>query len=388
MKLRWLWVPLVLCGLSSTETRADNRVIVRTTLGLQGLQLFCNGLPVLQNCTVVTGLDGSLNQLFLVTTPLDLTTFLNLLGGTAGIVDAEADQLLSLVGGLNLVSTPPAGLSDTTPVSYFGSTVWDGYVNQPAANIVHVSQAQTTFKAMGRGVVADIDTGVDPNHPALKPVLLPGYDFTRNQPGGSEMTDFTGTPPSGSTSNIAQVNQSTAAVLDQSTAAVLDTSQYAAFGHGTMVMGIIHLVAPQAQLLPLKAFGSDGTGYLSNLLHALYYGVQSGANVVNMSFDMKSNSAEFSKAITYADQNGAICAASAGNDGTQEIVYPAAYQSDVMGVASTSNTDTRSSFSNYGDAIVWVAAPGEGIISTYPFSTYAAGWGTPLRSFPERARFH
>jgi hypothetical protein len=47
-----------------------------------------------------------------------------------------------------------------------------------------------------------------------------------------------------------------------------------------------------------------------------------------------------------------------------------------MGVASTSDTDTRSSFSNYGSAIVWVAAPGEGVISTYPFSTYAAGWGT------------
>src|SRR4029077_6066810 len=38
--------------------------------------------------------------------------------------------------------------------------------------------------------------------------------------------------------------------------------------------------------------------------------------------------------------------------------------------------DTRSSFSNYGNAIVWVAAPGESIVSTYPFSTYAAGWGT------------
>ena len=376
MKLRWLWVALLLCGLCSTQARADNRAIVRTTLGLQGLQAFCNGLPLLQNCTVVTGLDGSLNQLFLLTTPLDLTTFLNLLGNTVGIVNAEADQLLSLVGGLNLVTTPPAGLSDTTLVSYSGSTVWDGYVNQPAAGIVRVSEAQTTFKVLGTGIVADLDTGVDPNHPALKPALLPGYDFTRNQPGGSEMTDYTGTPPSGSTSNVAQVNQSTAAVLDQSTAAVLDNSQYAAFGHGTMVMGIIHLVAPQAQLLPLKAFSSDGSGYLSNILHAVYYGVQNGANVINMSFDMKSNSMEFSKAITYANQNSVICAASAGNDGVQEIVYPAAYQSDVMGVASTSNADTRSSFSNYGDGIVWVAAPGEGIVSTYPFGTYAAGWGT------------
>ena len=378
MRLRWLWVPLFVCGLCSNPARADNRVIVRTTLGLQGLQAFCNGLPLLQNCTVVGGLDGSLGQLFLITTPLDLTTILNLLGSTVGIVDAEADQLLNLVGGLNSVATAyPAGLSDTTPVNYSGSTVWDGYVNQPAANIVRVSAAQTTFNVMGRGIVADIDTGVDPNHPALKPVLLPGYDFTRNQPGGSEMTDFTGAPPPPNTTNVAQVNQSTAAVLEQSTAAVLETNpQYAAFGHGTMVMGIIHLVAPQAQLLPLKAFSSDGTGYLSNILHAVYYGVQSGTNVINMSFMMKSNSVEFKKSMDYANQNGVIGASSAGNDGVQETVYPAAYRTDVMGVASTSNTDTRSSFSNYGDTIVWVAAPGEGVISTYPFSTYAAGWGT------------
>jgi Subtilase family len=376
MNWKWFWAPLLICGLCSSPAKADNRIIVRTTLGLQGLQAFCGGLPLLQNCTVVGGLDGSLGQLFLVTTPADLTTFLNLLGSTVGIVDAEADQLLNLVGGLNQVTTPPAGLSDTTPVQYSGSTVWDGYVNQPSAGIVHVSQAQTTFKVMGTGIVADIDTGVDPSHPALKAVLLPGYDFTRNQPGGSEMTDYTGAPPSGSTTNIANVNQSTAAVLDQSTAAVLDTSQYAAFGHGTMVMGIIHLVAPTAQLLPLKAFSSNGTGYLSDILHAAYYGVQNGANVINMSFDMTSNSLEFNKALDYANQNGVICSASAGNDGMLEIVYPAAYQNDVMGVASTSDTDTPSAFSNYGDAIVWVAAPGEGIISTYPFGTYAAGWGT------------
>src|SRR5438874_1946047 len=266
MKLRWLWVPLLICGFYASPATADNRVIVRTT-NLQVLQTLCT-LPT--TCTVVGGLDGTLNQLFLVTTPLDVTTLLNLLGSTLGFVDAEADQLLSL-NSLNQVTTPPPGLSDTTPVNYYVSTVWDGYVNQPAASIVGVSAAQTTFNVTGRGIVADIDTGVDPNHPALQPVLLTGYDFTRNQPGGWVMTDFTGTPPSGNTGNIAQVNQSTAAVLDQSTAAVLDCNQqtpcqYAAFGHGTMVMGVIHLVAPQAQLLPLKAFSSDGTAYLSNIL--------------------------------------------------------------------------------------------------------------------------
>jgi subtilisin family serine protease len=47
-----------------------------------------------------------------------------------------------------------------------------------------------------------------------------------------------------------------------------------------------------------------------------------------------------------------------------------------MGIASTSNSDTRSSFSNYGTPQVWVAAPGEWIVTTYPWGTYAASSGT------------
>src|SRR5260370_40689114 len=47
-----------------------------------------------------------------------------------------------------------------------------------------------------------------------------------------------------------------------------------------------------------------------------------------------------------------------------------------MGIASPSNNDPLSSFSNYGNDLIWVAAPGEGIVTTYPFGTYAAGWGT------------
>jgi subtilisin family serine protease len=70
-----------------------------------------------------------------------------------------------------------------------------------------------------------------------------------------------------------------------------------------------------------------------------------------------------------------VCIASVGNDGQQEMVYPAGLN-NVIGVASTSNGDTLSSFSNYGQPPVWIAAPGEGIITTYPYGTYAAGWGT------------
>jgi len=396
MKRRMCLTGVLLALLWATPARADTGIIIRTTGGLSALQVFCS-LP-LSPCTIIGSLDGTLGQVFLVTTPLDPTAFINLLGGTVGglvgFVDAEVNQLLSLVGGLNVVPTPlsPTLMQDRSSVAYPAgstSTAWNSYVNQPATTIVEVQNAQKSFNVAGSGIVADIDTGVDPNHPALQGVLLPGYDFTRNQTGGSELNDVNSTdfptypPPPCSSSSCpapAQVNQSTAAVLDQSTAAVLDGNgtpkKYAAFGHGTMVMGIIHLVAPTAQLMPLKAFHSDGTASLSDILRAIYYGVQNSANVINMSFDVKTSSVELQKALDYANQQNVICAASSGNDGTQEIVYPAALQNDVMGVASTTNQDTRSKFSNYGNAIVWVAAPGESIVSTYPFNTYAAGWGT------------
>jgi len=95
-----------------------------------------------------------------------------------------------------------------------------------------------------------------------------------------------------------------------------------------------------------------------------------------MSFDLPTYSQAMNQAVTSANRAGIICVASAGNDGKDELVYPAAFTSVVMGVASTNNQDQRSSFSNYGQDLVWVAAPGEGIISPYPYGTYAAGWGT------------
>ena len=220
---------------------------------------------------------------------------------------------------------------------------------------------------------------MDPTHPALQGVLLSGYDFTRNQSGGSELNHVSmSAPPPCETCAAAYVNQHTAAMLDQHTAAMLDGSQYAAFGHGTMVMGVIHLVAPTAQLLPLKAFSADGSGSLSNILAAIYYAVQNNTNVINMSFDITTSSTELTDAINYANSHNVICAASSGNDGMDEMVYPAGLQ-NVMGVASTNNQDQRSTFSNYGNQIVWVAAPGEGVITTYPFATYAAGWGTSVQ---------
>ncbi|HVH70920.1 MAG TPA: S8 family serine peptidase [Candidatus Dormibacteraeota bacterium] len=351
---------------------AGTRFIVRNPYGLASLQQLCLAL----GCNVAGAVDGALGKLFLVTAPssIDPNVFLQTLRSHPEVTNAELDALLKVMQ--STTSVPPSGLTDSAPVNYFGTSVWHGYVAQPAGAIVRLPDTQLAFNVTGAGIVADIDTGVDPSHPVLQPVLLSGYDFTRNQPIGSEMTDFTGAPPPANSRNVAKVNQSTAAVLDQSTAAVLDQGpQFGAFGHGTMVAGIIHLVAPTSQIMPLKAFQADGTGYLSNVLRAVYFAVQNGANVINMSFSLPTYSTEMARAVKFAVHHQVICVASAGNDGKEEIVYPAGLSS-VMGVASTANDDSRSTFSNYGGDLVWVAAPGEGVITTYPFGTYAAGWGT------------
>jgi subtilisin family serine protease len=156
---------------------------------------------------------------------------------------------------------------------------------------------------------------------------------------------------------------------------VLDGSNYSAFGHGTMTARVVHLVAPQAKIMPLKSFKADGTGYDSDVLRAIYYAVQHGAKVMNMSFDFTSYSPELARAIQYANNKGVVSVASAGNDGLRTTVYPAALPG-VVDVASTSNWDIQSTFTNYGAPPVWMAAPGEGVVTTYPWNTYAAGWGT------------
>jgi subtilisin family serine protease len=142
-----------------------------------------------------------------------------------------------------------------------------------------------------------------------------------------------------------------------------------------MTAGIVHLVAPQANIMPLKSFSANGTGYASDILRAIYYAVNHGAKVINMSFDFTSSSQELATAINYATTRGVICVASAGNDGKMENVYPASLP-NVIDVASTSDNNTPSSFSNYGAPPVWLSAPGEAVMSTYPYNTYAAGWGT------------
>lgn len=372
MRSRGLFFVLLTLVFWSAPVFASGRLIVRVNGGLPGIKSAC----LLAGCTVTESIDGALGQVFLVNTLdfLNLNVVLQALSSAIGVVDVEPDLLAKVADSSRDI--PPA-LSDNTPVPYYGSTVPEGYVQQPATQIIRIPNASAAFpNATGTGIVAVIDTGVDPNHPALAGVLLPGYDFTRNQGGADELLDFHATGNSVISTQPLWTSPNTAANVSQSTAAVVDgNSQYSDFGHGTMVAGIIHLVAPTAKILPLKAFHADGTGYTSDILRAIYYAIVEHANILNMSFTLPGYSREIATALDVATSTGIISVAAAGNSGEETLAYPAALW-DVIGVASTDNYNQLSSFSNYGPEMIWVAAPGEGVVTTYPFSTYAAGWGT------------
>ena len=315
---------------------------------------------------------------------------------TSEVTNFEQDQAIASPE----VSQSTAAILDSLPtpstVAYYGSNVLGFYTTQPAATLIRLADTQTTFGTLGAGIVAIIDTGIDPTHAVLASSIVAGggYDFVHNQAGASEWGDLTkdvskilarSSPLVTSKNTVARVSQSTAAILDQSTAAILDKylKQHhlympAAFRHGTMVAGVVHLVAPMAQIMPLKAFRGDGTANLSDILRAVYYATDHGAHVINMSFTLTRPSTELANAIEYADNANVICVAAAGNNNKVKVGNPANLPY-VMGVASSSDKDLRSKFTSYGRG-VFVAAPGEGIATTFPGQNYAEATGTSFSS--------
>ena len=302
--------------------------------------------------------------------------------------DVNGTSVVTEIGASPQLSASTVEILDSlsrTVIPYFGTQVWAGYIGQPALGVIKVSQAQQI--ADGRGIiVAVIDTGVDPHHPALTGSLVDGYDFTRDLPGsGSEWTDLnastveildSASPPVPDPGTPIPVNSSTLALVDQTTASRLDLGLLPhAFGHGTMVAGLVHVVAPAAKIMPLKVFDADGNSNTFDIERAIYYAVDHGAKVINMSFSSANASAEVTHAIDYAGAHGVISLASAGNSGRSEVVFPAGYR-NVMAIGSTSLADERSTFTNFGDHLVQFAAPGETLITLYPGGRYSAVSGT------------
>jgi len=218
---------------------------------------------------------------------------------------------------------------DGGPASYYG---------QYAVSLIRATLAQAITS--GSGVtVAVIDTGLDSTHPAFAGHLVQGWDYVGNDANPAE--EGTG----------------------------------GGYGHGTMLAGLVILVAPGAMIMPLRVFDPTGAGDVANVSSAIRYAADHGARVINMSFGMSDISDPLQSAITYAWQRGAILIASAGNANTSAPHYPAAFDEQVLAVTATDPNDVKAGFSSYG-SYVDVSAPGVSVYSTYPGGQYAWWDGT------------
>ena len=157
-------------------------------------------------------------------------------------------------------------------------------------------------------MIADIDVGVDADHPELKGRLTPGFDFFMNdRTVTSETENNHGT-------NVAGVLG-------------------AATDNGEGIAGI----APDAQIMPVRT--ADNILHQGSRLAAgIVWAADHGADVISMSLGAESRSAALDKAVAYAHRKGVVLVAAIGNESANHHNYPATYD-EVIAVGGI-NPDT------------------------------------------------
>ena len=367
---------LVVTGFTPAVSAQSYSVIVETTPNAD-----IRSIAAALGGTVLDSMGGNVYLLSLSSIPISYP---------AGVKYIEPDTVQLSPGGHGAVFS----VSPTTAANF--------YRNQPAMKRVNLQSALP--RATGRSIViADINAMVDVRHPALVGHLTAGAEFLQGTCGSrSSLNQSAGGFLDQSAGGF--LDQSAGGFLDQSAGGFLDQSaggfldQYTTFlsestasfldpltassldrmspahGHGTMVAGILAVMAPDAMIMPLRAFDDKGCGTTYNIAKAVKYAVSHGAQVINMSFGISGQTQTLKKTIEEAVKAGVTVVASAGNGNTSIPQYPAAYPG-VLGVSATKLNDTKTSFSDYGSTI-FVSAPGSNIISAFPGGYYAELSGT------------
>lgn len=148
--------------------------------------------------------------------------------------------------------------------------------------------------------------------------------------------------------------------------------------HGTHVSGTVGAetnnnvgvssIGFNVSLMAVK-IGNCTTGALTAGYEGINWAANNGADVINMSWGGGGSSNYGLNIVNAAFNAGSILVAAAGNDGTTQQFFPAAYN-NVIAVASTTTNDAKSNFSQYGTWIT-ISAPGSAIRSTWASSNTA-----------------
>ncbi len=145
-------------------------------------------------------------------------------------------------------------------------------------------------------------------------------------------------------------------------------------GHGTMVAGLVDLLAPNVDLVIARVADSDGVANAWTIIKGLAFAATQGAEIANLSMGSIDRIAALSDVLDWTDEQNLLVICPAGNLGLDEVLYPAGYRS-VMCVTGVLPDDTKAPFSNWGsDADL--AAPATGIESTWIDGRAAVWSGT------------
>jgi hypothetical protein len=143
------------------------------------------------------------------------------------------------------------------------------------------------------------------------------------------------------------------------------------FSHGTAVSSVIAAgfnnnigiapVAPGSKILVMRVFDAEGFGEEDDAASAILYGIMMGVKVFNFSFGDYVYSNLLKDVIKFAHSKNITIVTSAGNDGTNRLHYPSAYD-EVISVAASDPSNQKAGFSSFGETVD-IFAPGFQILT-------------------------